>query len=155
MLGAQQRGLVAADVGLRAEGVHRLGSAERPRNRVEADRGHALLGQRLRRLRIDERAQEADDRLAGAHDLDLRFARLLDAQDDVRLAVQLHARDDRCPRLRVCLIGDQGSGSGTAFDEDLQPGRRQPAERFGYQGNSPLTGRSLLGDADLHGHHLT
>ena len=35
-----------------------------------------------------------------------------------------------------------------------QPGRLQLAERFGYQGDAPLSGRGLLGDTDLHGHHL-
>ena len=36
----------------------------------------------------------------------------------------------------------------------LEPGRRELAERFGYQGDAPLAGRGLPGDADLHGHHL-
>ena len=40
------------------------------------------------------------------------------------------------------------------LDEDLEPGGRQLAEHFGYQGDAPLAGRGLLGDADLHGHHL-
>ena len=47
-LGRDEDRLVAADVRLRAERVHRLGPAERPRDRVEADRGDALLRERLR-----------------------------------------------------------------------------------------------------------
>ena len=44
--------------------------------------------------------------------------------------------------------------AGAAFDENFEPGALELAERFGYQGDAPLSGRGLLGDTDLHGHHL-
>ena len=49
--------------------------------------------------------------------------------------------------------GIMRAGSGAGLDEDLQPGSRQLAERFGHQGDTALTLRRLPGDADLHGHH--
>ena len=82
-------------------------------------------------------------------------ARLLDAEDHVRLGVELDRRDDRRAGLLVGLVGDERARAGAGLDEDLQPGRLQLAERFGYQGDAPLAGCGLLGDADLHGHHLT
>ena len=45
--------------------------------------------------------------------------------------------------------------AGAALDEDLEPGGLELGEHLGYQGDAPFTGRSLLGDTDLHGHHLT
>ena len=132
-----------------------MGAAERPRDRVEADRRHALLGERLSRLRIDQGAEETDYRLALAHHADLGITRLLDAEDDVRLGVELDRRHDRRAGLRVRLIRDLRARARAGLDEDLEPGLGELAERFGYQGDAPLAGRSLLGDADLHGHHLT
>jgi hypothetical protein len=149
-----QHRLVAANVCLRAEGVHRLGPAERPRDCVEADRGYSLLCERHGGLRVDQRLEEADDDLAAAHDRDLVRRRLLDPQDRVRLGVELHRRDDRRAGVGVGLVRDERAGAGTGLDEDLEPGGRELAERLGYQGDAPLSGRGLLGDTDLHGHHL-
>jgi hypothetical protein len=56
--------------------------------------------------------------------------------------------------LRVGRIRERRAGACAGFDEDLEPGRCQLAERFGYQGDAPFAGRGLPGDADLHGHHL-
>src|SRR6185369_11568043 len=55
---------------------------------------------------------------------------------------------------RVGRIGNRGTAAGALLDEDLEPGGGQLAERFGDQGDAPLAGRGLPGDADLHGHHL-
>ena len=65
-VGRDEHRLVAADVGLRRQRVHRLGARQRARDRVEADRGHAAVGQGLRGRRIDERREQAHDGLARA-----------------------------------------------------------------------------------------
>ena len=153
-VGGDEDRLVAADVGLRGQGVHRLGARQRARDGVEADRGDAPVGEGLGGLRIDERGQQPDDGLAGAQPPDLRLGRLRDAQDRVGVAVQVVGRDDRRAGLLVGGVGDGRAGAGAALDEDLEPGRLQLAERFGYQGDAPFSGRGLLGDTDLHGHHL-
>ncbi len=153
-VGRDQHGLVAADVRLRRQRVHRLRPRQRPRDRVEADRGHAALGQGLGSLRIDERAQQAEQSLARPQLLDFAVGRLGDAQDRIGVAVQVVGRDDRRAGLLVRAVGDGRAGSGTALDEDVEPGRLELAEHFGYQGDTPFTGRRLLGDTDLHGHHL-
>ena len=103
---------------------------------------------------IEQRLQQADEHLALAQDLRLGFRRLLDAQDDVGLGIQLGRRDDPGTGFDELLIGDLGTGTGTGFDEDFEPGSCQLAERFGYQGHAPFTRRGLPGDTDLHGHHL-
>ena len=58
-VGRDQDRLVAADVRLRRQRVHRLRPAERARDRVEADRRHARVGEGLRTGRVDQRLQEA------------------------------------------------------------------------------------------------
>ena len=55
---AMSDGLVAADVRLRRERVHRLGARQRPRDRVEADRGDAGLGELGHELRVEERLEQ-------------------------------------------------------------------------------------------------
>ena len=146
-------GLVAADVRLRGQGVHRLGPGQGPRDGVQADRGDAGGGQRLHQGRVQQRLQEADDGLAGAQPRDLGGHRLLDAQDDVGVRVQPLGAHDRRAGVRERLVRDRGTGTRAGLDEDLEPGRRQLAEPFGHQGNAPFSGRGLPGDADLHGHH--
>ena len=59
------------------------------------------------------------------------------------------------PASSYALSGIGEPAPAPALDEDLEPGRRQLAERFGHQGDAPFTGRGLLGDSDLHGHHLS
>ena len=80
--------------------------------------------------------------------------RLRDPEDHVRLLVELVARHDRRTRLGEGRVREEGTLTGALLHEDLEPGRRELAERFGYQGDPPLSGRGLLGDADLHWHHL-
>ncbi len=70
-------------------------------------------------------------------------------------AVEVERRYDLRAGFRVGLVRDERARARTLLDEDLEPGCCQLAERFGYQGDTPLAGRCLLGDADLHGHHLT
>ena len=103
---------------------------------------------------IEQRLEEADEHLALAQDLRLGVRRLLDAQDDVGLGIQLGRGDDPGTGLDELLVGKLSTRTGSGFDEDLEPGGRQLAERFGYQGHAPFSGRGLLGDTDLHGHHL-
>jgi hypothetical protein len=43
---------------------------------------------------------------------------------------------------------------GVLLDEHVETGCRELADHLGYQGDAPLSGRGLLGDTDLHGHHL-
>ena len=146
-------GLVAADVRLRRQGVHRLGAAQRPRDGVEAHGRDARGGEGLHQRRVEERLQQADDGLAAAQLRRLGGSGLLDAQDDVAGGVQLVGGHDRRPGVRERLVGDRGTGACACLDENLEPGRRQLAERFGHQGDAPFSGRGLPGDADFHGHH--
>ena len=85
---------------------------------------------------------------------DLGGRGLRDAQHDVGIGVQGIGRDDRRAGRLVGAVGDGRTGAGAVLDDDLEPGRLQLAERFGYQGDTPFSGRGLLGDTDLHGHHL-
>ena len=77
-----------------------------------------------------------------------------DSQDRVGLGVQLVGRDDGRTRRFVGAIEDGRACAGAAFYQDVEPGRLELAEHLGYQGDAPLSGRGLLGDTDLHGHHL-
>ena len=114
-----------------------------------------MPGQVRSRLGIDERLKQPEDRLSVPHHADLGGGGLLDAEDDVRLAVELHGRDDGRAGIGIGLVRDGSAGAGAGLHQDVKPGDRELAERFGYQGDAPLAGRGLLGDADLHGHHLT
>ncbi len=82
-VGRDEDRLVATDIRLARQGIHALGPRERPRDRVEADRRHPLSGQARRELRVEQRLEQPDDRLAAAEASDLLRARLLDPQDDV------------------------------------------------------------------------
>ena len=107
----------------------------------------------LREPRIDERLEEPDHGLAAAQPGDLVGRWLGDAEDDIGARIQRIRGDDGRAGLRVGAVGDRRAGAGAGLDEDLAPGRLQLAECFGYQGDAPLSGRGLLGDTDLHGHH--
>ena len=70
LLGAEQRRLVAGDVALRGQRVHRL-RARDPRDRLHRERGRLRVGERARRLRAGQRREEADQDRAGAEPADL------------------------------------------------------------------------------------
>jgi hypothetical protein len=57
------------------------------------------------------------------------------------LTVQVVGRDDLRPGIDEGLIGDERAVACSGFDEDFEPGGRELAERFGYQGDAPLPWR--------------
>src|SRR5947208_2164120 len=71
-----------------------------------------------------------------------------------RAAYAFTTAPSRRAGVGVGRIRDGRAAAGVMLDQDLEPGRGQPAERFGNQGDTPFSGRRLPGDADLHGHHL-
>ena len=77
-----EHGLVAGDVGLRGQRVHRL-RARDARDRLHRERRRAGVGQRLRRLGVRERAEEADEDGVVAELGDLLVGRRGDLHDDV------------------------------------------------------------------------
>ena len=154
-VGRDEDRLVAADVGLRRERVHRLGARQRARDGVEADGRHAGIGQGLGALRVDERLEQARGRPGPRRSFEASAADGLATRRTTSACwYSWSRRDDGRAGLGVRAVGDGRAGTGALLDEDLQPGLLQLAERFGYQGDAPLSGRGLLGDTDLHGHHL-
>ena len=145
-VGRDEDRLVAADVGLRREGVHRLGARQRARDGVEADRRHAL---RRRGLRRAPGRGAAAGRPMTAWPVRSRATsvggRLVDAEDDVglRRTARRSRRSSRRPR-RTRWSGMAGAGAGAGLDEDLEPGRRAacralrvPGRRAALRARSP------------------
>ena len=82
VLGAEQRRLVAGDVRLRRQRVHRLRAAD-PRDRLHRERRDLRVGERARRLGRRQRREEADQERAVAELADLLARRRRDLDDDV------------------------------------------------------------------------
>ncbi len=96
-VGGHQRRLVAGDVGLRAERVHRLRPADRPGQAVQADGGHLRDGERGRELRIGQRLEQPHQYLARAQQLAIGFRGWLHTEHRIRAPVQLLLADQSRP----------------------------------------------------------
>ena len=70
------------------------------------------------------------------------------------LTVEVRCRHDGRAGVDECLVRNRRSGAGIVLDEHVEARCLELGEDFGYQGDAPLSGRGLLGDTDLHGHHL-
>ncbi len=124
--------------------------AQRARDRVKADRRHALLGERRHELRIDERLQQPDDNLALAQRVDVRVVGLLDADDRVGLAVHLVARSQLGAGIGKRLIRNGRAVASTALDQDFRPCGEKWFQRIRHERDAPLIGRALFYETDFH-----
>jgi hypothetical protein len=140
-----QRRLVARDVRLRGERVHRLRAGD-PRDRLHRQRGHPAVGEGLRGLGRGPRGEEADEHAAGAQARDLGRRRRGDLRDDVgapRVA-------ERRPRLGEELVGQQRARARAGLDGDRVARGDELAHDVRDERDAALAGRGLGGDADLH-----
>ena len=108
----EQRRLVARDVGLRAQRVHRL-RARDARDRLHRKGRRALVAQAGDARRVAQRREEADEDAAVAEAVDLRRGRRRDLDDDVGR-----------PR-----VAERGAGVGVEARPGSAPARRHRARR--------------------------
>ena len=145
MLSREERGLVPAHGRLRRERVHRL-RARDPRHRLERERRHAALCERLDTRLVRERLEEGDQQLAGAEPLTLvrrRFPYLDDAVRLPRIA-------ERRARLAVGLVGERSGIPGAALDDELEACGRELPYGLGDERDTALALRRLARDSDPH-----
>jgi len=149
-----QRRLVAGDVRLRREGVHRLSSRQSPRDQVEADGRDAGLGQAASEIGDCKRREHPEHGLARTEPGDHLLIWPADRHDHVRRHRELVAGNDRGTRVGERVIAQPGAVASRSLDEDFEPGGAQLGDSLGYQRDPALTRRSLFDDGDLHARDL-
>ena len=142
-VGREYRCLVAGDVGLRTEHVHRLSPAQRAGQTVQADRGHLGLGQTAHQWRIDQRREQPDENLTRPQHAHVRRSRRAYADDDVGLLVQPVPGDELGTGIGVFGIGEPRRGARAGLDDHLLPGGPQPDHAVRTERDPPLAGRRL------------
>ncbi len=153
--GGIQHRLVAGEVGLAGQHVHRLGAGnarhQLHRKRVDlalgvlADRFGALIG----RQHADQQRTRPDHRIfvqpfGGAH-------RPLHLQYDVGIAQRLgFLRGHHGAGGAIGLVGDRRVQPGARLDHDVEAKGDQLFDGFGSRRDTPLMGAPLLGNGQLH-----
>ena len=118
---------------------------------VHRERCRATFGDRTHELGVDERMQEADERLAGAEEPDLVERWFLYLHDQVGAGVEgRRVRGDLRAALRVGIVVERGCGPRARLDDELISRRRETCGRLGNEGHAPFPGRGLPGDAHPH-----
>src|SRR3954470_13147784 len=145
VVGAQQRRLVAGDVGLRAQRVHRLRAAD-PRDRLHREGRHAGLADRGEAVGVAARVEEPDQRLAGAQPRQLLRAGRRDLDHDLGAPGVADGGSSACEEV----VRDQRGITRTALDDDLVTLRDELAHDLGHEGDSPLALDRFLRNADPH-----
>jgi hypothetical protein len=141
-------GLVAGDVALRREGVHRLGPRH-PRDRIHAERGRTFARERAHGIRVGERLDRGDKRGAIAKQRDLVGRRLLHLHHEIRTEDRI-AVGDRRAGLAIRLVVVTATGARARFDDDLGPGFGELADRFRHERDPSFAGHGLSRHSDLH-----
>ncbi len=145
VVGAQQRGLVARDVGLRAQRVHRL-RARDPRDRLHREGRRTGAGDRLQAVGVAARVEEPDQRRARAQVAQLPLGRRRDLDDDLGAP----GVADRRAGVGEERVGDQRGLPGPALHHDLMTLRDELFHDLGHQRDPPLARDRLLRDTDPH-----
>ena len=146
-----QGGLVAGDVRLRGQRVHRLGPGQRPRHQVEADRGDAGLGQAPRQVGV-RRAGRAGRKWPGPARSSATGRRpAADHSDHVGVCAQSSPGHDAGARLGVHVVAVPRAVARARLDKDLEPGGAQLGHGLGHQRDPAFSRRCLLSDGNLHG----
>ena len=145
MLGAEQRRLVAGDVRLRGQRVHRLRAAD-ARDRLHRERRDPASASAARRLGRRQRRQEADEDRPSPSLRDLLARRRRDLDDDVgapRVA-------DRRAGLLNSASGISAASPAPASTTTSMSLRRGSFDDLGHERDAALAVGGLLGDADPH-----
>ncbi len=145
VLSREERGLVPAHGRLRRERVHRL-RARDPRHRLERERRHAALGERLDARLVRQRLEEGDQQLSRAEPLTLVRRRLAHLDDPVRLPRVAERR----ARLAVRVVGEGGGIPGASLDDELEASGGELPDGLGDERDPPLALRRLARNADPH-----
>ena len=141
-------GLVAGDVALRRQRVHRLRPRD-ARDRVHAEGGGPLGRQRAHGVRVRERLDGRDERRAVAQEADLVGRRLLHLDHQVGGEGRVAIRDRRAG-VPVGLVVVPAPGPRAGLDDDLGPRLRQLRHRVRHERDPPFAGHGLSRHSDLH-----
>ena len=148
--GAVDDRLVAGEVGLRGQHVHRLGAAD-ARHEFHGEGGDAGLGHGGDRGVVAIGVHGGDDGRARLVALELGVGRPAHLQHDVGLG-GVGSLADGGARLGEFVIGDARGGAGAGFDDhrEAQPGI--PLDRIGRGRDARLTGFDFLRNEDRLSH---
>ena len=131
-------GLVAGEVRLGGEGVHRLGE-RRAREQLEGDARDARRREACDGLRLLEGTEEPDEHRACRQD---GVVRTMDHDHDIG-APHRRPIDHLRAGLGEGIVGIAGRNPGTSLDRDGVTHGDELADRVGSQGNPMLSGRAL------------
>ena len=155
--GGIERGLVAGEVGLRRQHVHRLrpGNA---RDQLHRHRRDAGLCVGLDILGVLQRRQQADERGPPLHHIQLvgltvlaAEQRALDLQHDVGIADRGGGiGGDRRPGSLIGGVEETGALTGAGLDRDVETHADELLDRIRRRRDAPLERASFLDDRDLH-----
>ena len=149
-IGGNQRGLVAADRGLRRQRIHRLGARD-ARYQFHRERRNLPVTQRAHHIRLRVRLHEADHHRAGPEPLDLADRRWLHGQQDIgRREYRLGAVGPF--DLLVQRIRELGADTGTAFQQYPRSQCGELVGDLGDQTDARFPARALPKPADRDWH---
>ena len=151
VVGGDQHRLVAGHVGLRGERVHGLGPAHGARQPVQADRGQPGPGQLTDQVRLDQRPQHADDRLADAQPGDQVRLGHADADQDVGSVDRLIPADDFRASSIVGTVGEARRDTRAGLHEYMHLRAGQHRDRLGHERDALLARRRFPDGTDGDG----
>ena len=147
MVGTQHHGLVAGDVGLRAEHVQAL-RAGGTRRGLQGEGGNAT-GSHARDGLVAERVEHANQYRAGLHQRQFGVVRGHDLEHQIGTkhgsGIANIGADDF-----INVVGQAGFHAGTALHSHLMALGNQLLDGFGSCGNARLPGVGLERNTDVH-----
>ena len=150
-VGGDQHRLVARDVRLRGQRVHRLCPAQGARQHVQADRCHLRRREPLRQPRVRQRLEQSDEGLTGVHARDV-VGRAY-AEQHVSLGVDLVAVDHPGAGSDVGGVGVPGGLPGPGLDHDGHARRHEPGDPVGSERHPTLIPGSFADDTERDRRH--
>ena len=141
--------LVAGEIGLAGEHVHRLGPGD-SRHQLHRQRLEPRRGISVDPLALPERVEHGDDQRAGLRALERRRIRALHGEDRVGAGERRLARADGRAGGLVIGIGDGSGEPGPGLDRDLGAQRDELLHRLRSRRDPALGLGRLLQDRKLH-----
>ena len=147
-LAGENDGLISGDVGLRGEGVHRLGACD-PGQILQGQCSEALFRRHGDQGDIAMRRQKPGEKSAGVHLANLVLVGHADGEGDIGTCPGI-GRDDCCSRGSICVVVVRGKDAGLGFDEHFDAGNEQSAQAPGTSATRVSPPVGFVGDEYLH-----
>ncbi len=147
-------GLVACEIGLAGQHVHRLGAAD-ARQHFHCEGGNACIGERGDGFFLGEGRKKRGIDRALLHRGDFIGLGPAHLEDDIGIRKRRSGIGRKGGARRLIIrIRDLGACARAAFDSDIEPKCFELLHRFRRGGNTRFTGAAFLEDGKFHGKGL-